>query len=617
MKKLIFLLTFFSLFLTISAQEICDNAIDDDGDGLVDLNDLADCYCSDLTISSLIPNPSFEEMICCPTANAQLNCAVDWFQASAATTDYVHTCQGYLGNTSIPAVAPLPFADGEGGVGFRDGQMNIGAVYKEYVGACLTEVMEIGVTYRLDFFVGFQEDKPGSQDVTIGIFASANCADLPFGAGNSTIGCPTNVQAFSQLGQQQVSGNNEWVNVVFEFVADQAYENIVLGPGCASNPNFLQDPYFYVDRLTLAKLSAFNSAPVQTTGSICQNDLTLSVDSAPENTYQWYQDGIALLGETNATLTLTSLNNTAGSYQVFITSPDGCAISELYPLLIPPYYETISSTICANEFYLFDNDTLTETGTYEQLLLASDGCDSIVQLDLQVLGADYLLVQDTICAGTTYLLNGNELTQAGIYETVFVSQQGCDSLVRLELVEIGFGIGMELEESYILHLGEQINLAPTYYDANLNHFLWTDQSGTVLGNEIQLRNYQPVHSTLIYLEADNEHGCFIRDSIQIIVIPDHQIFVPNVFSPDGDGVNDFFRYYGGLSLSRVHRFAVFNRWGGLVYRMENLHELENFKGWDGQVAGQAAQVGVYVYMLEVEYLDGVRELLSGDVSLLR
>ena len=59
----------------IEAQEICNNAIDDDGDGFIDFND-EDCVCNALLPSSLIPNPSFEDMTCCPTQNEQLECAL-------------------------------------------------------------------------------------------------------------------------------------------------------------------------------------------------------------------------------------------------------------------------------------------------------------------------------------------------------------------------------------------------------------------------------------------------------------------------------------------------------------------------------------------------------------
>ena len=87
----------------LSAQEICNNAIDDDNDGLVDLND-DDCECATFIPTSLIPNPSFEEMSCCPDNEAQLNCANEWIQASLATTDYIHEC-GILG---------LPFINANG-----------------------------------------------------------------------------------------------------------------------------------------------------------------------------------------------------------------------------------------------------------------------------------------------------------------------------------------------------------------------------------------------------------------------------------------------------------------------------------------------------------------------
>ena len=87
MKKTLGLLVFLLSFSVVYGQEICDNGIDDDADGLIDLND-PDCVCSSAIISSLIPNPSFEDMDCCPTSYSQLNCASIWSQATSATSDY-------------------------------------------------------------------------------------------------------------------------------------------------------------------------------------------------------------------------------------------------------------------------------------------------------------------------------------------------------------------------------------------------------------------------------------------------------------------------------------------------------------------------------------------------
>ena len=70
----------------IGQVEICDNQIDDDNDSLIDLND-EDCFFQMATSTSLISNPSFEELDCCPDDKSELFCATDWSQASSPTSD--------------------------------------------------------------------------------------------------------------------------------------------------------------------------------------------------------------------------------------------------------------------------------------------------------------------------------------------------------------------------------------------------------------------------------------------------------------------------------------------------------------------------------------------------
>ena len=171
-------------------EEICDNAIDDDGDGLIDLND-PDCDCPVIAPVSLIPNPSFEDQNCCPGSRSELNCADTWIQASASTTDYLHTC-GWMGWREFPP--PLPFPDGEGVVGLRDGRVrNVGQEYdwKEYAGACLLSPLLANTSYRFRFHVGFINQE-ASPPMSITFFGTTDCANLPFGGTNDMIGCPTN-----------------------------------------------------------------------------------------------------------------------------------------------------------------------------------------------------------------------------------------------------------------------------------------------------------------------------------------------------------------------------------------------------------------------------------------
>lgn len=611
----IIILLFFS-FIHLNAQEICDNAIDDDGDGLIDLND-EDCICNSLVPSSLIPNPSFEDMTCCPTANEQLECAVGWIQASQATSDYVHTCGGYLGNTGIPAFAPLPFPDGEGGIGFRDGQQMVGADFKEYVGACLTAPMEIGVTYRLDFFVGFQDNVQGSMDFNIAVFASDNCGNLPFGGNTFAAGCPLNSAGYFQLGEAEVSGSNEWVNVVFEFEADQAYEVIIIGPGCEGNPNFIFDPYFYADRLALAESSEFSTPFESVTGSICENNLVLQMEDNPDNTYQWYQDGIAIIGETNSSILLTALDNTEGTYMVVVTTPDGCFFSQEYDLFIPPYYGQELVNICDGEQYIVGTDTLSDAGFYEIMLVAEDGCDSIVQLILEINMASSSEIADTFCIGYVYSFYDIETTEAGTYQTTIENNSGCDSIITLNLAEIDLGIGMDLDEVVEIDLGETIDVAPNFVDLSLDNFTWYDEAGNIFSNERALNMLRPTQSTSFVLETYNSYGCGTADAISIIVSPNYSIYIPNAFSPDGNGINDYFRFYAPLSLKRVASFSIFDRWGGLVYENLDIVDTNNFLGWDGFVKNEKANQGVYVYLLEAVFIDGTEKIFAGDVNLLR
>lgn len=428
-------LSIFALCLLCSivgySQEICDNGIDDDQDGLIDLND-DDCVCESFSPSSLIPNPSFEDMTCCPNSEADLNCAVTWIQASTPTTDYLHTC----GITEMPFLGyqmPLPVPDGEGAIGFRDGKPGV-PNFKEYAGACLTEPMTPGVSYMLDFFIGFH-DEPGSMTFDMAVFATTSCGNLPFGGGDQNFGCPTNGPGWVELGAMTFSGENEWVDVEFEFMADQAYEAIVLGPACAINPNVNQDPYFFFDDLVLAESSEFGVPLMSIEGNICEEDIILTTSDTIMGTYQWYKDGIALIGETGQSLVVSSVPEPQGVYEVVVTTSLGCFNGEQITVTIPEYASAFDATICEDEVYEFGEEVYTSPGTYEGTFTAADGCDSIVTLTLSVLPVFSVDVVGEFCFGDNYELNGESYNLGGIYTQTLTAENGCDSLITLTLIE--------------------------------------------------------------------------------------------------------------------------------------------------------------------------------------
>ena len=602
---------------SVVGQEICDNGIDDDGDGLIDLND-DDCICLSFIKSSLIPNPSFEDKTCCPKSDAMLNCAVDWIQASAPTSDYVHTCGGYLGNSSIQAEAPLPFPDGEGGVGFRDGQFFVGPNYKEYVGACLTREMTIGKSYRLDFFVGFQKDVRGSDQFKLGIFGSNDCRNLPFGGNSNQVGCPVNTGRYNQLAEIDVSGNNGWVNVTVDFVADDVYEVIVLGPGCGANPNYTLDPYFYVDRLALEETGKFG-VPLDTIGgSICKNDLVIAVTNDPDRTYQWYKDGVALVGETAHKLVLQNGPNVEGVYVVTITSAEGCFLSKEYVLRVPPYYAPLDTAICDGEVVSAGGQMFSDSGYYEITIPARDGCDSIIQLSIEVNQNSSSVLYDTFCIGDVYRNLGIETADGGTFTSTLINHVGCDSLVEIRLTQINSINLIDLDQLYQLKLGENIDIKPRWIDPSIVKYEWYSEDGILLSEASELIGFRAINSGSITLWLFDRYGCEHQITVAIEVTKENiRLFVPNVFTPNGDNLNDFFNFFSTEALSQVNFFRVYDRWGELIYNAPAFVDPTSFVGWDGTFNGEAALPGVYTYVLSVTYLDETDQLISGDLTLLR
>ncbi|HFA50174.1 MAG TPA: gliding motility-associated C-terminal domain-containing protein [Bacteroidetes bacterium] len=96
------------------------------------------------------------------------------------------------------------------------------------------------------------------------------------------------------------------------------------------------------------------------------------------------------------------------------------------------------------------------------------------------------------------------------------------------------------------------------------------------------------------------------------------IYVPNAFSPNGDGINDIFQIYaGGNGIAKVNSFRIFSRWGESVFEYFDFQPNDPQFGWDGKHKGQEMNPAVFAWFAEVELIDGDVRLLKGDVTLLR
>ncbi len=145
---------------------------------------------------------------------------------------------------------------------------------------------------------------------------------------------------------------------------------------------------------------------------------------------------------------------------------------------------------------------------------------------------------------------------------------------------------------------------------------WTPTEGLSC-NSCASPQAAPKKNTLYTVTAVSDRGCTNEDDVLVYVdCRDGQLFVPNSFTPNGDGENDVF-YVHGAGIDRVRSFRIYNRWGGLVFEARNFQVNDKSAGWDGMQGGEKLPADAFVYVLEATCITGQPLISKGDVTLIR
>jgi len=204
----------------------------------------------------------------------------------------------------------------------------------------------------------------------------------------------------------------------------------------------------------------------------------------------------------------------------------------------------------------------------------------------------------------------------GRYVLKVEDQFGCASEQEVDLIN---------NDLFLIDAGADLNLqfgqAPSFVrvqsTGRIDSIVWTPFDYLNCSNCADVQISAAVSQTY-FIEALNERGCVATDTLKVTVIEeDLRIYIPNVFSPNGDGVNDFFTVFSfEQSVSSIRSMRVFNRWGGLVFEAKDVPPNTLISGWDGRSKGQGVQSGVYTYLIDLELIDGRRIQRSGSVTVL-
>ncbi|HRG69552.1 MAG: gliding motility-associated C-terminal domain-containing protein [Saprospiraceae bacterium] len=203
---------------------------------------------------------------------------------------------------------------------------------------------------------------------------------------------------------------------------------------------------------------------------------------------------------------------------------------------------------------------------------------------------------------------------AGVYYLKLLDENGCEYLDTIALkdppvwsISLPSQIQLEKGESrQIIIKIDSITIKEIKFDPEDGIGKLNDSVFVITGN----------HTTQYLIKVTDEIGCEKQYVLQLVVIDNNSVYVPTSFSPNGDGINDWY-YPQSRESKQLTNFQIFDRWGNRVYNKSNIKTNEETEGWNGRINNQLAGVGVYVCYMEWLNPDGSFVKKTYDLTLVR
>ncbi|MEO6819027.1 MAG: PKD domain-containing protein [Ginsengibacter sp.] len=361
--------------------------------------------------------------------------------------------------------------------------------------------------------------------------------------------------------------------------------------------------------------------------------------------------------------------NTAGSYSVKViaNSANGCSdtashLINLFPL--PVINISGEKVICLNnattllasgasQYSWIPSPSLScldcaspvaspEYSTqYIVIGLSNKGCRSVDSLTVEVKRPFKISVseKDTVCIGQTVQLSVkgadkykwspnsaiNDAASANpvvsparstTYMVIGQDSKNCFADTGYIPVEVYNYPKVNAGEDKTINVGSTITLTPKI-SSDVTNIIWTPKIGILDVDEKGAVTMMPKQTTTYNIAVKNAGGCLSLDKVTVFVLCNNaNVFVPNTFSPNGDGVNDVF-FPHGTGVFKIKNLRIFNRWGQVVFDRSNFMANDMTAGWDGSFRNQKLNSDVFVYTLSVICENNDVLTFKGDVTLIR
>lgn len=313
----------------------------------------------------------------------------------------------------------------------------------------------------------------------------------------------------------------------------------------------------------------------------------------------------------------------------YLWSPDDGSISDingqvvtLSPTMTTTYTVSVSDICLGSVDYSFTIDVTTNM---------IDVTQTDIDCGEQTRGS--ILIEPTIGNppyrysiddGLTYSLDNQFLDlPVGTYSVIVLDNEGCSAREVIEMTSpIAITIDAGIDQTIIF--GETVqsdaSIDPLDTDIMLQ---WSPSEGLSCDTCLNPM-MMPTASTQYILLATDSDGCTISDSVFIEVsadimieeVPEHNVYIPNIFTPYTNDSNSVFTVFGGDDIASILMMEIYDRWGNMVYSKRNFPS-EPLNGWDGTFGGTHAEAGVYVYLVSVLFDTEMVVQYTGDVMMIR
>ncbi len=454
-----------------------------------------------------------------------------------------------------------------------------------------------------------------------------------------------------------IAQDEEWHTYGFTFITGPGQFSLKLtlqnnAPGGIGNDLAL-------DNISFKPCGPESSVSISPLGKICENSLfpTLTAHIAADTGFvQWQlsldqSNWADIPGATLRTYEVQQL--AAGEYYFRYLYSNTFAgidnvkcriVSDVILVEVVPVTFNLRDTICEGLSVDFDGTPVTETGTYQQLYTASNGCDSLVTLELVVVADPHYDAEfgttssscDEAMDGAVFLVSVSNLIPpftfrvddsivpppstfinlpTGTYTAWVEDAYGCYDN-EVVVVEEGPPLDVQTSNDTSIVLGHTIWIHST---ANLavNSISWSNAS--TLSCPTCLDTYAtPTGDVTYVITVKTDAGCTDSDSLTVRVDQTPIIYIPNVFSPNTDGFNDHFSIgTDPLNVRSIDHIVIFDRWGGIVTEKTNLNTESEVILWDGDTPAGPAMPGTYVYLLEFTMADDSKQTRSGSLTVVK